>query len=405
MKGFPALLVAILLAAVTLAGCQRGLVPEETGDARIIAFESGQAYRSEGGSYWILELAGDWHQMGRQYGGLAGREMRKFHQEIVADLTARGVSLEHCSEVARDAYSHYSPDLQQLLIGMSETSEMTLDEVLVLNAGMMLLTEAVLEGRPPSACSGIAVWGDYSQDKELVFGRNWDIDRKSMSRYMKYLAVVVFHPAEGNALANIHPLGNVYLETGMNSQGLFIELNNAEQSDSEWHPERQDTASVLVRVLNESSGVKPAVDMLKAEPADIAYILQCADPEGAVSLERATFASRVRENDDAGLVIAYNSFVPPYPQEWEGLVSPPPASTTDPRYDNMVKLAQSHTYKGRFNPELMMQFLEVPIEEGGAYHDGTVLQVVAVPASKTIWIRGCDYGDWEEIPLADLLQQ
>ncbi len=41
---------------------------------------------------------------------------------------------------------------------------------------------------------------------------------------------------EGNALANIHPLGNVYLETG-------------EYSDPTVHDEREDTSSVLVTAL------------------------------------------------------------------------------------------------------------------------------------------------------------
>ncbi|MGI5835743.1 MAG: hypothetical protein ACOX87_04520 [Chloroflexota bacterium] len=43
---------------------------------------------------------------------------------------------------------------------------------------------------------------------------------------MKYLSVVVFNPGSGNGYANVHPLGHVYLETGMNRRGLFIELNN-----------------------------------------------------------------------------------------------------------------------------------------------------------------------------------
>ncbi|WP_045217310.1 C45 family autoproteolytic acyltransferase/hydolase [Desulfonatronovibrio magnus] len=364
------------------------------------SFENGRAEKTASGTYWVLDLAGSWLEMGRQYGGLMGPELRRFHTEITRDVIARGISEEEQKSMATEVISQYSSQLQELLLGISQTSGLSYDETLVLNAGMMLLTNAVLGGEPPSACSGIAVWDGYTRDGTLIFGRNWDIDRKAMSRYMRYLAVVVLHPLEGNALANIHPLGNVYLETGMNNRGLFIELNNGEYSDPTVHEEREDTSSVLVTVLNQSDTVQQAAALLKSIPADVSYILQIADLTHAVSLERPTFDTRVRPADDHGLVIAYNSFVPPYPAHWRNRVAPPKPSDIDPRYDNMLRMAQSPAYKGLFTPQAMMTFLEVPMEEGGAYHTGTVVQVVAVPAERTIWIRGCDYADWERVPLA-----
>jgi len=365
------------------------------------SYENGRAVQTVSGTYWVLDLAGSWLEMGRQYGGLMRPELRRFYAEITRDMAARGVSGEEQRNTADDFSSRLSSELRELLLGISQTSGLTFDETLVLNAGMLLLSNAILGGEPPSACSGIGVWDGYTKDGTLIFGRNWDIDRKAMSPYMRYLAVVVLHPLEGNALANIHPLGNVYLETGMNSRGLFIELNNGEYSDPTEHDEREDTSSVLVTVLNRSDNVQQAVNMLKRIPADLSYILQIADPTHAVSLERPTFDARVRPADDRGLVIAYNSFVPPYPAHWRDRVAPPKPSSVDPRYDNMLRLAQSPAYKGLFTPQAMMDFLEVPMEEGGAYHPGTVMQVVAVPAERTIWMRGCDYADWEQAPLAE----
>ena len=385
-----------LVVLFLLPGC--GGSDGEGGSTR--SFENGRAERTVSGTYWVLDLAGSWLEMGRQYGGLMGPELRRFHAEITRDVIARGIPEEDQKSTATEAVSQYSSQLQELLLGISQTSGLSYEETLVLNAGMMLLTDAVLGGEPPSACSGIGVWDGYTMDGTLIFGRNWDIDRKAMSRYMRYLAVVVLHPLEGNALANIHPLGNVYLETGMNSRGLFIELNNGEYSDPTVHGEREDTSSVLVTVLNRSDTVQQASALLKSIPADISYILQIADPTHAVSLERPTFDARVRPADDRGLVISYNSFVPPYPAHWWGRVAPPKPSPIDPRYDNMLRLAQSPAYKGLFTPQTMMAYLEVPMEEGGAYHPGTVVQVVAVPAERTIWMRGCDDADWERVPLA-----
>ncbi|MFN2268618.1 MAG: C45 family autoproteolytic acyltransferase/hydrolase [Desulfonatronovibrio sp.] len=393
---YPCLLM-LYLALFVLTSCGGG--NSDQNEYRI--FEQGRAEPTETGKYWVVDLTGSWMEMGRQYGGLMGPELRNFHAQVVEDLRTRGVSQEDMIAVAKEIYALYSWELQDVILGISQTSGLSMDETMVLNAGMILLTIAVLEGEPPSACSGIAVWNEYSMDGRLIFGRNWDIDRKAMRDYMRYLAVVIFHPQEGHAFANIHPLGNVYMETGMNSEGLFIELNNAEYSDSAMYEDREDTSSVLVRVLNQSENVAQAVYMLKNIPADISYILQIADPSRAVSLERPTFDARVRDLEDDGLVITYNSFVPPYPAHWEGKVNPPKPAENDPRYENMLQLAQSPAYKGMFTPKTMQDYLEVPIEEGGAYHPRTVIQVVSVPAERTIWMRGCDYTDWERVPLAD----
>ncbi|MBR1368983.1 hypothetical protein RJ53_05490 [Methanocalculus chunghsingensis] len=379
-----------------------GEVPPDIHLSNVRAFEGGQAYRTGSDLYHVLHLSGSWMEMGRQYGGLVGDELRLFHDEIVDDITSRGIDEADQIREARKSYDGYSPELQELLGGISQTSGLSMDEVLVLNAGMMLLTDAILEGDHPGACSGVGVWDGYTGDGTLVFGRNWDIQRESMQKYMRYLSVVVYHPEEGYPVANIHPLGNVYLETGMNSEGLFIELNNGGHSDPVWYPEREDTSSVLIRVLTESRTVDEAVRMLENTPADLSYILQIADPSHAVSLERATFDTRVRPSDDDGLVVAVNHFIPDYPPHWEGIVAPPRPASVDPRYDNLIRMAQSEEYRGHFTPDLMMQLLEIPIEEGGATFGGTVYQVVAVPETRTIWLRAIDHADWEEIPLAPL---
>ncbi len=286
--------------------------------------------------------------------------------------------------------------------GISETSGMNEDEVMVLNAGMILLTIQILSGAPPSACSGVAAWNEYTPDGTLVFGRNWDIDRESMLDYMEFLGIVVFHPTDGLAVANIHPIGNLYLETGMNERGIFLELNNGEQSDSNFNEEAEDTSSVLLRVLSSCSSMNDAVEMLCAEPADVSYIIQVADSSSAVSVERATFGYRVREGKEDGLLAAYNSFVPPFPSEWQGLINPPPSAMQDPRLENLRNLANSPEFKGHLNAEKMMDLMDVRMEDGGAVHDGTVVQVIAIPETRTVWFRGLEYSDWEKVELDEL---
>lgn len=399
-------LVVILLSAFMLVsyscGDNNGDSSTKSGLKFVESFEGGNRYLTPNGIYPILNLFGSWEEMGRQYGYLLRDQLREFHDEISSDLASRGVGYEAQVEAATALSAAFSTEIYEIMEGIVETSGLTRDEVLVVNAGMILLTNAVLGGEPPSACSGIAAWGDYTPYGTLVFGRNWDINREAMIKYMKYLGVVVFHPLEGLAVANIHPIGNLYLETGMNETGLFLELNNGEQSDSGFDPQADDTSSVLLSVLASCSTMDEAFAMLKATPADLAYIIQLADSSQAVSVERATFGCRIREGKYPGLLAAYNSFVPPYPPEWEGLVNPPPPVTQDPRLENLWNTANSSEFKGNFDVRGMMRFMGLSMEDGGAVHAGTVIQVIAVPETRTIWLHGLDYSDWEQVDLAFL---
>lgn len=365
-------------------------------------FEGGKAYKNNDNAYWMLILNGTWREMGCQYGGLVRDELRRFYADISRDILARGMSYDEQLESARALASSFSSNLNELLRGIAETSGLCEDEVLILNAAMSNLANLALGVEAPSACSGLAVWDRYTPDGALTFGRNWDIDRKSMQEYMKYLSVVVFNPDSGNAFANVHPLGSVYLETGMNDKGLFIELNNGMYSDPQYIEGREDTVSVLVTALNECSAINEASKYLSDTPADLSHIIQIADGRECVSVERATFGTRVRTAEQKGVLAAYNSFVPPYPEEWEGKVTDPPAKEDDPRYDNLISLANSEEFFGKLDVNGMKRLMDIEVKNGGAVHKGTVYQIIAVPGELTLWIRALDYSDWQQIDLKGL---
>lgn len=394
-----------LILSVILTGSPTGYSHEKNSQLlKVTTFEGGTAYKTSDNIYWVLSLTGTWREMGRQYGGLVREDLRQFYQEITEDVAARGMDKKEQLEAAKEFAGSLNENLRELLTGISETSGLSEDEVLLLNAGMLNLADVVLGPVAPSACSGLAVWGNYTPDGSMVFGRNWDIDRESMKQYMKYLSVVVFNPDSGNSFANVHPLGNVYLETGMNNKGLFLELNNGVYSDTNIFEDRENAVSSLVTVLNQCSTIAGAAAYLAAVPADISYIIQIADAKECVSVERPTFGSRVRRSEQNGVLAAYNSFVPPYPQEWEGKVTAPRSPKEDPRYQNLLNLANSKEFYGKLDPAGMKKLLDIQMQNGGATHKGSVLQVIAVPKDLKLWIRGLDYSDWQEIDLKGLFK-
>jgi len=397
-------MVVILALSLSISGSYAKCLAHETDPllTPVRVFEGGTAYRTSEDRYWVLSLSGSWRQMGRQYGGLVRDELRQFCAEITADVEERGIGIDEQLENARFWASVFSLDLNELMKGIAESSGLSEDEVLLLNTGMSNLSYAILQEEAPSACSGLAVWGRYTPDGTLVFGRNWDIHREAMERYMKYLSVVVFNPDSGNGFASAHPLGSVYVETGMNDKGMFIELNNGGQSDPAYAEGREETASVLATVLNQCSTVEEAARRLCDIPASLSHIIQIADARECVSVERATFGARVRKADQEGVLASYNSFVPPYPDEWDGRVADPPEEAEDPRYSNLMNLANSPEFCGHLDVGAMMKLMDIDVRGGGAVHRGTVYQVIALPQELTMWIRGLGYSDWQQIDLRDL---
>lgn len=386
--------VFCLALLASLTGCS------SADSTEVSTFEGGTAYRTADDIYWVLDLSGSWKEMGRQYGGLVAHDLKEFYAAITQDIAGRGMDSDQLLEAAESLTASLNDNMRELMQGMSETSGLTYEQIQQLNASMVTLPDLVFAEQSPDSCSAIAVWGDYTADGKLIVGRNWDMDRESMQKYMKYLAVVVYNPDSGNSFADVHPLGNIYVETGINEKGLFIELNNGMESDPNHYADRKNSVAVLAEALNQSSTIDEAVDYIGSVPGDASYIIQVADSEECVSIERPTFGYRVRTAEPDGLLVAYNSFIPPYPDDWQGRVPDPPTLATDPRYENLMTTAKSDTYYGKFNVDVMKQLMSLDAAHGGAVHNGTVLQVIAVPADLMLWIHGYDYSDWQQVDLS-----
>ena len=170
------------------------------------------------------------------------------------------------------------------------------------------------------------------------------------------------------------------------------------ESDPNYYADRKNSVAVLAEALNQCSTIDEAVDYIGSIPADASYIIQVADSENGSPSKGLLWLAVTAEPD--GLLVAYNSFIPPYPVDWQGRVPDPPTFETDPRYENLMSTANSDAYYGKFNVVVMKQLMSLDAAHGGAVHNGTVLQVIAVPADLMLWIRGYNYSDWQQIDLS-----
>lgn len=125
------------------------------------------------------------------------------------------------------------------------------------------------ESKKAPSCSGIAVAAPRTADGKLYFARNWDMTQIAMRPYLKYLALVTFNPDDGSlAFANIRPISQVYVETGINEKGILIEVNNGAGSDPTQNPDGTFVVVEFFNLLNECSAFDEVISRLTADELD-----------------------------------------------------------------------------------------------------------------------------------------
>jgi hypothetical protein len=357
----------------------------------------------------VLSLRGSWKEMGRQYGSLLSKELRGFHDAIRADLAARGYDASFFEGI-QAVYSGYTPEMKALIEGMSETSGLSLDEHIFLDASFYVLPAFIIQeliaAKNVPSCSGIAVSGERTADGTLYFARNWDMTAEAMKPYRKYMAVVAFNPTEeGLSFANIRPIGQIYVETGMNEHGVFVELNNGSASDDAENPGARFSVASLFDFLRTSRSLDEMIGLITTTPMDASYIIQAADAERAVSVEKPTFDARVLEQKE-GVLYALNNFARPTHEAWKGRIIELPDNAHDDRQLCLDALLATPEWERNVTLDTVKAMMDRTVDEGGPVVElptfGTVLQVIAVPAQQRILFRGYGYSDWADVDLARL---
>ncbi len=396
-------LYAMLLCAAWLLLVQPGdaLSAEEkscnTGELKVEAeFENGKLYRT--GKFSILELSGTYRQMGRQYGTLLKDDLNTFYQKAVEKyfIKERGISRERLETIARAVYDLYPARYKEIIQGMAETSGLGMNKQILLNAVEWYPKIGHLKY---GGCSAIAAWGPYASNGSLVIGRNND-DNILFRDFAHFLTIAVFKPGDGgHSAAIINYAGAVYNPTGMNSQGLFVEMNAGPWMG--FSLIRTSIFTTLFSILQDYASVAEADPAFRSILPNLSSIITVADREEAASFESSLYDTRRADPETEGLVAATNHFVKP---GWNiAWVDESMSDNSLTRRNNLLALGEK--YRGKFNPEVMMKVLDTTIGQGGATVEGTIYQVVAEPESLTIWLKAPGIQDWTKMPLARVFGQ
>jgi hypothetical protein len=357
-------------------------------------FEGGSLYRC--GKLPVLDLHGNFRQMGRQYGHLLSAELQDLYQRAVVDyfMEEKGLDAEVIDRTANALFEFYPSRFKDIVLGMAETSGLSKQEQVRLNAIELYGTI--------SGCSGIFAWGDYTGGGPLVCGRNYDwFD--SYSDFAKNLVVTVFHPDSGISAAIVTFSGVIYMTTGLNEQGIFMELNNGMPSGGALsHTNRVAAIAGLMGFLMDYGTLRQIDAAFNSTRPEFAYIINVADCRQAFAYEWPPFGLKRRSGDTEGLLVATNHFADP---SWGLVLQEAVGFESVLRRTNLLALGEKN--KGRINSSSMIQMLDTPMDKGGATWPETgeirtVYQVVAVPQDRMLIVKVPGFQDWTPVDLKEL---
>jgi len=368
-------------------------------------FEGGTLFQTTGaggsGAFNVLALYGDWREMGRQYGALVNTQMSEFYDLATAYLiTTQGATAEDLRQFGQSSYNLQPLHVRQLIDGMAETSGMTQEKqriVATLMGGLF-------------GCSSMDAWGDYTGRGPLVVGRNWDTSRGPFDGYGRFLTAVVYNPpSPQNSVADINYVGSISMQTGMNSKGIFLDLQNGQMSDPLIYGDRMPGAFRLFSFLLDSSTSGEIDAAFRATPTNMGLIINMAaeirpDVSGAAAVyEWAT--NDVKKRTGNGLLASSNYFLDP---AWTGLPAVPDGLEGGFSKERLANLlARGAQYKGQIDATRMMQIFDTTIPSGGpTFPDDSPLetyyQIVATPGDGTLWLKARGYSGWERMDLKPL---
>ncbi len=339
--------------------------------------------------------------MGRQYGHLLSGELKGLYKNAIVDYfqQLQGLSDEEMNKTAMSLYRFYPQRFKDIIHGMAETSGLTLKQQIMLNAielyGLM------------SGCSGIIAWGEYTNKQPLIAGRNYDWFENYVE-FAQSLTVTVFNPDSGIPNVIITFAGVIYASTGLNAEGIFLELNNGLPSGGSLkYDDRVPAVINLLASLNDCSSLDQLDAFFNTTRTEFTFIINAADASRGVSYEWAPFEHRRRNGDAEGLLISTNHFTDP---SWGIVLQDQAGFETVLRRENLLSLGQEK--KGEIDLGAMKEILDTPMDKGGATWpvDGnvrtpyrTTYQIIAVPASLRLWLKVPGFQDWTGVELRGLL--
>jgi hypothetical protein len=342
------------------------------------------------GNVNAVELVGSYREMGWQYGRALKNKITAFYDLAINKLFIKefGMAYEHIVSIGRIVFKQFPDRFKEMVIGIAEGSGLGLDKIAILQQMTVLAEFSERKG-----CSNMVVWGDHSKDRNLIWGRTFDMP-KFYRMFAEYLTVITCRPGDSNiSVTAFVYAGQIDAYTVMNDRGIFISVDEAILSaGGNFAHDRIPVSIIPLSLALDYSDIEAVGSALNSIRPGWPVIITAGDKDGASSFEYTISDCKKTGPFSPAVVVATNHFVNP---KW-GIGEPPfDKGLSVPRRKNLLGAADK--YRGSFDHQKMAQILDTPIDQGGVYRPQTVYSVVAIPKDLKMHLKVPDHQDWIEI--------
>lgn len=272
--------------------------------------------RSENGN-WQLRIGGNPYELGYKK-GLLTQKLYHYQEHIFFDKVAEIIpnpSKQKKLLLFLKWYNRFILDdvpleLKQELFALSAFGSNTFDDLGTKFERNLLLHSShdighAMQDLMLVGCSSIALWGDYTEDGNLLIGRNFDFYVNDA--FAKNKIVEFIRPEKGYNYASVTWPGMVGVVSGMNEKGLTVTLNAGKSSI----PLRGKTpVSIVARyILQNAENIDEAVQIAQTFEVFVSesFLIGSARDNKAVVLEMSPKKFDVYEQQN-GKLICTNHF-------------------------------------------------------------------------------------------------
>lgn len=368
------------------------------------------------GIHVIALAGGNMFDKGQAYGENLKGTLEFTRNHLVSSFGQHNVTHAEMAAAAQPFYDRYSYKFKLFLDGVAKGSGLSADDVNILNG--METIHHLLSLKDPSYqntlaltgntdlvhCAFISIPPEKTSDGHSIIGRNYDYPPEIYGEIAKSLTVTIINDEDTVSTALIGMPGEIYCPSCVNENGLFMELNNGMPSGG--YTLDQDRESLLIRmaeVMQNSPDLEAMHSQMMGVRSDYSLIVNTANDSYAQSYEYSTNVSLGMKpySPEAGETLVYTNFylnqtwgneipVPTDPTTWEGVT----------RRDNLLNLASK---SDDFDLDTMKSLMDIEIQNGGAYWDLTIYQLIFQPHENELSIKRTFSGNqtWVDIDLDD----
>jgi predicted choloylglycine hydrolase len=359
-------------------------------------------------NFWELYVEGDPLERGLTIGSLTDSLLKKQEyvffdkvNDLIPSNFKKRVMMHFLNWYNRKLYLNVNNEFQTEIYGLSQYAPKDLSYIAPNFLRDMYLHGAhdighAVQDLAMVGCTSFAVWGDKSEDGDLILGRNFDF--YVGDAFAKDKIVAFINPNEGYPFMMVTWPGMIGVCSGMNADGLTVTINAAK---SKIPLIAKTPISILTReILQYARTIEEAITIAKKKKVFVSesIMVGSANDNKAVLIEIAPDNLGVFEVSNGNQLICSNHFQSDVLKGNERNKDQIKNSHSQYRFDRMTELLNQNP---KITPQIAVDILRnkeglnnIPLGFGNdkalnhlLAHHGIVFQ----PAKRLVWVSASPY--------------